>query len=103
MAERKSVDFWKEQIEKWNSSGLNQSEYCRQNNLNRKNFYNWKVKFSTKQEISKSDFINFQINKTTQYSEIEFVYKEDFNFKLKADFDRELLKDVLEVIGGVKK
>ena len=103
MAERKSIDFWKEQIEKWNSSGLNQSEYCRQNNLNRKNFYNWKVKFSTKQEISKSDFINFEINKTTQYSEIEFVYKEDFNFKLKADFDRELLKDVLEVIGGVKK
>ena len=68
MAERKSIDFWKEQIEKWNSSGLNQSEYCRQNNLNRKNFYNWKVKFSTKQDLSKSDFINFQINKTTQYS-----------------------------------
>ena len=103
MAERKSIDFWKEQIEKWNSSGLNQSEYCRQNNLNKVSFYKWRIKLFSDQDLSKSDFINFQINKTTQYSEIEFVYKEDFNFKLKADFDRELLKDVLEVIGGVKK
>ncbi len=29
MAERKSVDFWKEQFGKWKSTGLNQSGYCR--------------------------------------------------------------------------
>ncbi len=57
MAERKGVDFWKEQIEKWKSSGLTNSEYCRLNNLNLRNFYNWKIRISGQEKLSKSVFL----------------------------------------------
>ena len=102
MSERKSADFWKEQVEKWGASDLSQSEYCRLNNLNKVSFSKWRNKLFPNQEISKSDFISIQVDKTTQYSEIELFFKEDFKFKLKADFDRELLKKLLEVIGSIE-
>ncbi|HOV13306.1 MAG TPA: hypothetical protein PK771_03390 [Spirochaetota bacterium] len=58
MSERKKVYFCKEQIEKWKSSGLNQSEYCRLNNLNKNSFSKWEIKFSEQEILSKSDFLD---------------------------------------------
>ncbi len=34
--------FWEKHIEKWESSGLSQAEYCRQNGVNIKSFHHWK-------------------------------------------------------------
>jgi len=103
MAERRSVYFWKEQIGKWKSSGYNQSEYCRQNNLNGNSFSKWKIKFSEQEKLSMSDFLRVELAGVTESTEIEFVFKENFKFRLKSDFNRELLKNVLEIIGEVKK
>lgn len=103
MVEKKGSDFWITEIKKWSESGLNQSEYCRLNNLNLKRFYKWKIKFSEQEKLLTTDFFKIQVDKITESSEIEFVYREDFKFKLKSDFNPKLLKDVLEIIWGVKK
>ena len=36
--------FWQQHIIAWSKSGLAQSEYCRQHNLSKSAFYNWKCK-----------------------------------------------------------
>ncbi|HPO50462.1 MAG TPA: hypothetical protein PLO89_09080 [Spirochaetota bacterium] len=103
MAERKGVDFWKEQIKKWESSGLTNSDYCRLNNLNLRNFYNRKIKISGQEKLSKSDFLKIELGGAIEATEIEFVFKEDFKFKLKPRFDKKLLAEILDTIGGVLK
>lgn len=38
--------YWSSHLKSWESSGLNQSEYCRHNNLNYSVFHYWKRKLS---------------------------------------------------------
>jgi len=37
----RSKAFWLGHIQQWNVSGLSKADYCRENNLNAGNFYNW--------------------------------------------------------------
>lgn len=43
---RELAILWQSRMEQWAASGLNQSEYCRQNNLSRDQFTYWKIKFT---------------------------------------------------------
>jgi len=43
---RHNQNYWEAQISTWQSSGLNMSEYCRQNNLNHRSLSNWKRKLN---------------------------------------------------------
>lgn len=38
--------FWRSHLDEWAPSGLNQAEYCRQNDLNIARFRYWKRRFS---------------------------------------------------------
>jgi hypothetical protein len=37
--------YWEQMLYKWEASGLSQSEFCRQNDLNRRRFNYWKRRF----------------------------------------------------------
>ena len=43
--------FWVEHVNAWSTSGLSQAEYCRQYNLPKGNFYNWKLKLKSRTVI----------------------------------------------------
>ena len=44
----KTREFWIEHVDTWSTSGLSQVEYCRQHNLSKGKFYNWKLKLKSK-------------------------------------------------------
>lgn len=44
---------WLEIVQDWQTSGVNQAEYCRRHQLSLKQFYNWKYLF-TKQQVIES-------------------------------------------------
>ena len=45
---REKQQFWASHIDLWKNSGLNQIEYCRQNELSRCQFTYWKCKLNKK-------------------------------------------------------
>ena len=49
--------FWKAHIQNWSKSGLLQTEYCRQNNLNVHRFGYWKKKFSVEASAASPKFV----------------------------------------------
>jgi hypothetical protein len=105
MSDKRKI-FWAGHIEEWNNSGLSQAEYCRQKNLNPNIFSKWKIKSVGKEDCvdleSANNFIEVQIPEKNQESEIELVIKDIFKIKLKRDFDRAALKDVLQIIGEIQ-
>jgi hypothetical protein len=40
--EESEPDYWKNHLQQWRQSGLNQAEYCRRHNLKYSRFYKWK-------------------------------------------------------------
>lgn len=46
--------YWESHLKNWEKSGINQSQYCRSNNLNYSVFHYWKRKFSRSRIIGKS-------------------------------------------------
>jgi hypothetical protein len=46
--------YWESHLKNWEKSGINQSEYCRSNNLNYSVFHYWKRKLSRSRIIGKS-------------------------------------------------
>ena len=47
----KGRQFWADHIDTWSRSDLNQTAYCRQNNISKSCFYNWKSKLHTSNVI----------------------------------------------------
>ncbi len=47
----KSRQYWVEHVSAWSTSGLSQADYCRQHDLAKGNFYNWKLKLKSKTVI----------------------------------------------------
>lgn len=41
--------YWLDQIKQWQASGLSQAAFCRSNDLNLHDFYNWKSMLKKKQ------------------------------------------------------
>ncbi len=55
--------YWVSHVRNWESSSLNQSQYCRENNLNYSVFHYWKQK-SFKSRISATSMQFIQINES---------------------------------------
>jgi hypothetical protein len=96
----KRLDFWKNQIKSWKESGLSQSEYSRQNNIDEQLFSKWKIRLSKNIESNfvqitaaiKKDFLN--------EPELELVIKENYSIKVHSGFNPETLKKLIKVIEG---
>jgi hypothetical protein len=52
-------EFWKKHIKNWEKSGLNKSEYCRQNNLGYYSFLDW-IKRINREDMS-CDFVKLPL------------------------------------------
>ena len=56
-----SRNWWEQHYQRWQHSGLTKAVYCRQEQINEKNFYNWSKKFRDETQqttpVSKQPFI----------------------------------------------
>jgi hypothetical protein len=95
---------WQEIINLWNRSGLTQAEFCREKNINQNLFSKWKVKLGDGKiaDDDKTDpFIEIKIpDSITDYG-IDLRVG-SYSINLKPDFNKQLLKDVLQVIGEIQ-
>jgi transposase-like protein len=97
MRKRRTKEFWENHVLTWLQSGQNQSQYCRSSNLNQNAFSKWKLKLQNSNETTFVE-IPFE-NSTGSESELELIIRNDYKIKINSDFDTELLKKLLAVLG----
>ena len=90
-------NFWKQQYLCWQESGLNQSEYCRQNNLSHHQWGYWKKRFVKTEGTT--EFIPLALSQPfrgiTNHSPIKLIVDEQFKIEIDRGFDPVTLKLLL--------
>ena len=92
--ERKRA-VWKQHIESWQSSGLDQKAYCRQNDLNYHQFGYWKRRFV--QSKSGIRFVPVKIRgglppkNGMPSSSLRVIIEQDLQVEIGPDFDPRVL------------
>jgi len=97
--ERRS--YWHDQFESWEKSGIPQSEYCRQNNIDIHLFSKWKNKLSKNNELKGNKFVQIPqktTNELSKPSEIELAIKDQYKIKVANNFDPETLKKLVSTL-----
>ena len=93
---------WVKQVEKWKQSGLNKSEFCRREGINRGTFATWYRRYKERAEKPSDGFV--QIRPSSSRSEQSESQRKDepieitageFTVRLPNDAGRQLLEDVL--------
>lgn len=89
-------------LKQWQSSGLNQEEFCKQNNLSTKSFYRWRCQYPTldKEQISMS--LANEVNKKNKEVAENEATIEKKRFKLECSFPNGatfVFKDGLDELG----
>ena len=92
-------EFWKEQIQSWQESGLNQVEYCRKNNLIPHRFTYWKNRLvkSTEPPVSLVQVnmkANFNAN-SRHTSPLRLVFGDPYHVEIDRGFDPVTLRQLL--------
>jgi len=92
--------FWKQHYLCWQESGLNQSEYCRQNNLSHHQWGYWKNRF-VKTECT-TEFVPLQLSQPfrgiTDHSQIKLIVDERYKIEVERGFDPITLKLLLTTL-----
>ena len=93
--------FWKEQIECWKSSGLEQTEYCRQNNLKYHRFTYWKKRLVQPAEtpvcLVQVPFAQ-TISPQASSRPLGLVLDTGYRIEVERDFDPVALKQLIHVL-----
>lgn len=93
--------FWMQHYHCWQESGLNQTEYCRQNNLSHHQWGYWKKRF-VKTECTTTEFIPLAIGQPfrgiTNHSPIKLIVDEQFKIEIDRGFDPVVLKLLLTAL-----
>jgi len=89
---------WVKLIGEWKKSGESQADFCRQNNLNQNMFSKQKRKLEDYEEPC---FVEVKFENKNSEANIELVAGR-FSIKIKSDFNKVLLKEILEVIGEIQ-
>lgn len=76
---KKKRKFWQTHVEAWTTSGMSQTEYCRQNNLSIKSFGYWK----RKRKKSNSEVTFYPVPSNA----IKILKKEKSSFSLRVVLD----------------
>lgn len=91
--------FWKQHYEKWQVSGLSQSEYCRHHHLNFKTFNNW----IHKTQEPKTSLIKFTpVETAASPATLEIKVGSQICIKLKSGFDKKLFQEIIKALGETK-
>ena len=90
---RKKDKYWRDQITRWQQSGLSRREYCRRENISYWSFRDWFKKVETA-ESSKLVRVPRQAYPERQpdISQIEIVIHEKISIRIKQGYDGNLLK-----------
>jgi transketolase len=95
-------NYWQEQFESWEKSGIPQSEYCRQNNIDIHLFSKWKNKLLKIDEKKENKFVRIpqkkMINELSRASEIELAIRDQYKIKVANNFDPETLKKLVSTL-----
>lgn len=88
---------WNVIISDWEKSNLSQAQYCKLNNLNQNLFSKWKIKLSDRGGIN---FVEVKLPEQIT-DQMLYIQIGKCTIKVKPDFNKNLLKEVLEIIGEV--
>jgi len=93
--------YWKEQIEAWQGSGLQQTEYCRQNNLKYHRFTYWKEKLIRPAEPPVC-LVEVPFEQTipprASSGSLGLVLANGYRIEVDRDFDPVALKQLIHVL-----
>jgi hypothetical protein len=101
----KKREYWKEQIEHWQRSGLSQTEYCRRHNLKRHQLAYWKKRFL--KAASDVSFVPVKLDAVLDIpaqpvnSSLSLIINHHFKVEIRAGFDTRLLRQVIVAIQGI--
>jgi hypothetical protein len=93
--------FWEEHFKRWETSGITQNEYCRQNNLRVNRFIYWKKKCPQKPTAS---LVEWSVPEAEKSSVLAFgaplcvVVGERYRIEIHKGFDPGLLNNVVRVL-----
>jgi hypothetical protein len=99
MSEEERNKFWNAHVQSWNKSDLSQADYCRQNNLNKNRFNNWKKKFLNPETNNHFIKIPKKALIPTAPDSIDLIINDCVKIKLTPNFNTVLLKSVLKALG----
>lgn len=92
--------FWKTHIDQWATSGLTQTEYCRQNEISRDRFTYWKTKF--KKQNSSVEFVRLPVPIRVDPVGLKLNIGQGLQIEIPDGFKKETLEQVLSVLKAVK-
>jgi hypothetical protein len=101
----KKRDFWKEQIEHWQQSGLSQTEYCRRHGLKRHRLAYWKKRFL--KAASDVSFVPVRLDNVPDIptqpvtAPLSVIINHHFKIEIRSGFDTRLLRQVIVALQGI--
>jgi len=98
--ESKKEKYWRDQITRWQESGLSRREYCRRENISYWTFRDWLTKVNTAESsklvrVPRQSYSEKQIDGAP----IEIVIQEKISIRIKKGYDVNLLKNLLADLG----
>jgi hypothetical protein len=101
-ASEETTAYWKQQVQAFQKSGLNRTAYCEQNQIKIFQLDYWRHKFSKPKEThSRSGWIPLRIKENGGTGERCGICLKvgKVEIEIRRGFDRELLAEVLRVVG----
>ena len=97
--------YWKQHIDSWQESGLNQTEYCRRHNLKHHQLVYWKKRFShTETGVSFAALKLENLLDTPvlpDRASLCLVINNYFKIEIRAGFDAQLLRQLIFALRGL--
>lgn len=90
--------FWGQHIKSWQKSGISQAQYCEQKNLRISAFGYWHRKLGSLD--SEIKFVKLPANHPRTGSTLEIQFGAEIKIRVDAQFDPELLVQVLKALRG---
>jgi hypothetical protein len=104
---KRKRDYWSSHIERWQESGLSQSDYCRENDLKDHQFVYWKKRIIQAEETAVR-FVSLNLDPLTNKQPLQgpgctlrLVVSNGLKIEVEAGFDPNLLKQLIIALRGV--
>jgi hypothetical protein len=91
--------YWKSNIERWATSGLTQTEYCRRNDLSKARFTYWKRKF--KRQNLPVEFVPLSIPANIHKTGLKLNLGQGVQIEIPDGFTSETLERVLATLRSI--
>jgi len=98
---------WQEKILTWKKSGLNKTKFCRQHDLNSRQFLYWSLKDKKRFVFPPTSIVPVKIKRAfiplrvMPDASISLFIREDYRVEVSNDFDPITLKRVIQTLEGL--